>query len=89
MQKHDQEYHLPNQGKGGGGTPCNGLYGEASPERGTFQASDPWKGSNFIIWSILKCGEICHVSKRTKILKDALYGCERLRKLHDLVIYSD
>ena len=29
---------LPEEGGvwGGGGTPCNGLYGEAPPERGTF-----------------------------------------------------
>lgn len=29
------------EGGEGGGTPCNGLYREAPPERGAFQTSDP------------------------------------------------
>ena len=28
---------------GGGGTPCNGLYGEASPKRGTFFRLEVYK----------------------------------------------
>ena len=38
---------------GGGGTPYNGLYGEAPPERGTFlQAGGMKKGRDFTSLSI-------------------------------------
>ena len=44
---------------GGGGTPYNGPYGEAPPERSTFfQASDIWKGRHFISRVIWKGTEI-------------------------------
>ena len=51
---------LPNKGgnnelkpPGGGGTPYNGLYGEAPPRKGyLFQASGIWKWRDFTSWSI-------------------------------------
>ena len=48
-----------------GGTPSNGLYGEASPEMGTFSSfrSGIWNGRDFTCWSIWKGREIGHFGR--------------------------
>lgn len=76
-------------GRGGGGLPVMAYTGRLLQKEVPFRLLIHERGAISLFGVFLKCGEICHVSKRTKILKDALYGCERLRKLHDLVIYSD
>jgi len=61
---------------GGGGTPYNGLYGKASPERGTF------------FWVRYMKGYGAEVYKRVSVYKkaqkgcitDAFYGCEKVEK---------
>ena len=70
------------------GTPYNGLYVEAPPERGTSQSSFRYmklmKGCTwgFRSWSIWKGREICHCDlwKDLKGLKDPFYGCEKVKE---------
>ena len=81
--------NLAPRGRGGGGrdgvgTPYDGLYGEALPERGTylFQASGIWKGKDFTSWSIQKGREVCHLGlwKSSKGLTDEFYGFIKSRE---------
>ena len=70
----------------GGGTPYNGLYGEAPPEKGTFfmlQVSGR-------VGSIWKGREICHLGlwKGPKGLTDEFYGFIKSRKRPIFVIDS-
>ena len=48
------------EGKGGGATLYNGLYVEASPERGTFFRLQYMKGKGFQLLKYVKRLEICH-----------------------------
>ena len=67
-------------GGGGKGTPYNGLYGEAPPER----------GRDFTRWSIWKGREICHLGlwKGPKGLTDECYGFIKSGKRSIFVINS-
>ena len=62
-------------GAGGGGTPYNGLYGEAPPERGTFSRLQVYERvANLLV-------EVCErVGKSVKGLTDAFYGFIKSRK---------
>ena len=44
-----------------GGTPYNGLYGEAPPERGTFLRLQVYERVGILLVDVQKCNEICHL----------------------------
>ena len=76
-----------------GGTPYDGLYGEAPPERGTFfslQVYERVKGRDLTSWSIWKDREICHLGlwEGPKGLTDEFYGFKKSRKRCIFVIDS-
>ena len=72
-----------------GGTPYNGLYGEAPPESGTFLRLQV----GILLVDVQKCNEICHLGL-WKILKgpngltDEFYGFITSRKRSIIVIDS-
>ena len=62
---------------GGGDTPYNGLYGEASAERVSFSGFRYMKSRDFTSWSILRKGrDICHLGpwKGPEGLTGEFYG---------------
>ena len=72
------------------GTPCDGLYGEAPPQRGTFFRLQVYEGVGISLVRVYKRGrEICHwVCKRVQGLRDTLYGFKDSRKRSIFVIDS-
>ena len=44
-----------------GGTLCDGLYGEAPPERGTFLRLQVYERVGILLVDVQKCNEICHL----------------------------
>ena len=44
-----------------GGTPYDGLYGEAPPESGTFLRLQVYERVGILLVDVQKCNEICHL----------------------------
>ena len=66
-----------------GGTPYDGLYGKAPPERGTFSRLQAYKKGWYLTsWSMQKGREICHLDlwKGPKELTDKFYDFIKTRK---------
>ena len=73
-----------------GGTPYNGLYGEAPPERGTFFRLQVHKRvgiSLVVIYGRAEKSVISVGKKAKKGITDAFYGCQKKENLGS-VIYS-
>ena len=76
-----------------GGTPYNGLYGEAPPESGTFLRLQVYERVGILLVDVQKCNEIGHLGL-WKILKgpngltDEFYGFINPRKRTIIVINS-
>ena len=44
-----------------GGTPYDGIYGKAPPERGTFLRLQVYERVGILLVDVQKCNEICHL----------------------------
>ena len=79
-------------GKGGGGTPYDGLYGEAPPERGIFYRLQVYERVGISLVEVYKRvgKKICHLGlwKGPKGLTDEFYGFIKSRKRSIFVIDS-
>ena len=64
--------------RGGGGTPYNGLYRKAPPERGTFLRIWVYEGVGISLVEVYeRVGKsVIPVCKRPKRVNDAFYRCE-------------
>ena len=68
---------------GGGGTPYDGLYGEAPPERGIFFRLQVYERVGILLVEVYESGRnICHLGlvKGPKGLIDEFYGLYKVEK---------